>query len=76
MATIRCFYTCERCGLDRRFVEVPKPEANQGSVQWLQNVCIPELLKDHSKRSPQCTTNEFAEVGIPTMGFVGAGPAN
>lgn len=67
--TIRCFYTCDACGIHRHYVDVPERNAEaMDVVTWINDVAAPALILDHHARSPGCRPKTMTELGIPHSG--------
>ena len=60
-------YTCAVCGVHREAVAV-RARTDEDVVEWLEQVAVPALMRDHFRRSPGCGAMEFAEVMIPVEG--------
>lgn len=63
---IKCFYSCDACGIKRQHVDVPERDpGTHNVVEWLDGVAAPRLILDHHARSPLCRPKTLSEVGIP-----------
>lgn len=63
--SIRCFYNCDLCKLDKQYVEVPERDpSTHGIVQWIQLVAMPAFAGDHAKKSPLCRAQALS-IAIP-----------
>lgn len=65
--TIVCKYSCGLCGVHRAEVEVPVRTTEDVRV-WMDQVCIPAIVRDHEARSPGCHPDTLQELMIPTDG--------
>jgi hypothetical protein len=66
-AEITVKYSCHLCGIVKREVQV-RARGDEDVVQWLEQVCISDLVKDHSSVSPECRPSELKDIMIPVSG--------
>jgi hypothetical protein len=62
---IMCKYSCFKCGIYRRAVNV-KAREDEDIDDWLENTCALVLSRDHDSQSPNCHITKLDEVLIPT----------
>jgi hypothetical protein len=73
---IECMYSCSSCGIVKARVKIDARHEGQTITDWLSNVAVCALVKDHSARSPRCRANKLDEFFIPTGGAdIIGGPA-
>lgn len=62
-------YSCPECGIDDREVRVTS-RTDEEVVEWLQQVCMVELTRDHVSVSPECVATSLTDLKIPLNGDV------
>ena len=63
--TIKCLFSCNKCGLKDISVQVPVRNPNQDIVDWMNKVVAVKLSDAHFQRSPHCRITSLSEVKIP-----------
>lgn len=63
MATIRCLYSCQGCGLHQTPVVVEERADGQDIVAWVKQTMV-VVERDHRAKSPGCTS-AHADLMIP-----------
>jgi hypothetical protein len=58
-------YSCEGCGIVDRPVDVVERNSDQNVVEWLHNVCVDTISKDHKAISPKCMADTIKTIKIP-----------
>jgi len=69
-------YTCGRCHVIQRVVNVTPRTALQDVAQWVEGTLAVALSEDHRKTSPLCTATKMKTVKIPLSDGVGVGMLN
>lgn len=65
--TIRCFYSCADCGINRRTVTVAERDPAKLDVkQWMDRVLVMAIIVDHRAHSPRCHPKVITEIGVPS----------
>lgn len=62
--TVTIRYSCYKCGLKRIGLEVNARGADEELMDWMQGLA-PQLAKDHSRHSPNCSSTTLDELMLP-----------
>jgi len=65
--TIRCFYSCDGCGLKDQGVDVPARVGDDDVVVWMEQT-VRLLVQDHKRRRVGCHPKSLQEIRIPMAG--------
>lgn len=57
-------YSCCKCGINKRDLEVPARSEGEDVVHWAEGLGE-HMAKDHAAISPFCRVDEFSDVMIP-----------
>lgn len=70
-AAVKCFYTCDACGVTERVVHIAA-RGEEDAGEWVRDVMAPAIARDHDGVSPGCGAKSMTNVKVPIVdGVVG-----
>lgn len=63
---ITVLYSCKKCGIVDRPVQVPAREHQDiDVVHWMQNIVARSVSIDHQQVSPSCIPDTLSDIKVP-----------